>query len=80
MQMRLSKFKIQVKEFTFDNETYYKLVEKGYILGVRLYTDEYPKKYYVLANAISAANRHYAKLEKENLVGLNGTKTVWTIE
>ena len=80
LNFKLFKFRLEIKEFSFDEESYYKILEKGYILGIRFYTDEYSRKYYVLANAIAEAKRIYHKLEEENLVGLNGTKTVWTLE
>ena len=79
-RVQLAKTKVEVKEYSFENETYYKIVEKGFLLGIRLYKDEFPKKYYVLRNAIEAAERVHLKIEKENLVGLVGTKTVFTVE
>ena len=78
--MNWTKTVVEIKEYYFEDETYFKLIEKGFILGIRIYKDEHPRKFYTLAGAMHSANKMYNRLQRENLVGLISSKKVWSTD
>lgn len=70
-------FKVQVREYSFNGKSVFKLIEKGYLLGVRFYTEEYKTEYSNLEEAKIAADKLYNKLVTEKKTSY---KDVWTIK
>jgi len=69
-------FKIEVKENTYNGKSYFTLVEKSYIFKIRVYKEEYKKKFYTLEEAQRAADNMYYRLVEEVSTS---SKTVWEI-
>jgi hypothetical protein len=76
----MNSHKVEVKEYTFENgQKIYTLVEKRYVLGIRLIKEEHAGQFTSLKNAKEAAKRISAAIEKENMIGLVSSKTVYVV-
>ena len=75
----MSSYKVEVKEYAFQDTTFYRIVEKHYFFGIRLVKEEHKSRFYSLEEAKSAAERLDHKISNENMLGLLSSKTVYTV-
>jgi len=76
----MNSHKVEVKEYTFENgQKIYTLIEKRYVLGIRLVKEEHTGRFTSLKNAKEAAKRMNTAIEKENMIGLVSSKTVYVV-
>jgi hypothetical protein len=76
----MNSHKVEVKEYTFENgQKIYTLIEKRYVLGIRLVKEEHTVLFTSLKNAKEAAKRISTAIEKENMTGLVSSKTVYVV-
>ena len=73
----LSSFKVEIKEFLKEGEVaFYRVVEKRYFLGIRVYSSTHMQKHGTLRGAERYADSLIIKLEKEYELDIKSGKTV----
>jgi len=76
----MNSHKVEVKEHMFENgQKIYTLIEKRYVFGIRLMKEEHTGRFTSLKNAKEAAKRISMAIEKENMIGLVSSKTVYVV-
>ena len=64
--MKATSYKVEIVEYRLEEELIvYKIVEKHYFLGIRMYTEEHPKVFRDLEYAKSIAEKVSKRIYKE---------------
>jgi len=73
----LSSFKVEIKEFLKEGEVvFYRVVEKRYFLGIRVYSSTHAQKHGTLRAAERYADSVIVDLEREYELDIKSGKTV----